>query len=692
MALPPVEFSIVAGGVKEAQQALKSVTDSVRSMHQHVQQLNQQHSKKLIDEETKRAKEISGINQKYFSSLKSEAERWNRTESELLKKSVREHEQAARQIARIQQSQFPRGDQSNLGNIGPKTGKSAVGTGFIGGIAAGIGFRAVDEFFDKATFGFQMLLSQIQSGISEIGSAILQLGGFRGISDALVGGVKAQSTILEARMNVNPSERLPQDVLSTFISKMSTSSPFGKEEWSNALNLFAGQTGQMSPFLQQGDFLSRLSMTTGSRLEDTTRLMSNLMLQNPGMNQDQVQNVMLGALAQGRSKSGAIPFQSLAIDLPELTKFSPLMQGDPSTNVKKMIAFAQLARSGFGSVPESVTAAKAFMGQTIHLASTDPYAAKQFAIGFDKQGRISDPSKIIENAVIQYKKNPASLPPEFREMRSMSFIQSLAGKVEGDTEEEQRDALQKLINGQLEASESMANLKMESDQVADSLENKLLVAFNKIKDGIQTNLGPTIDQAVVGINKLINAGLVANSMDILKDSITALATIFKIMEPATYGTTQALLFAATTIAALNEMIEKIPGVSAIHPGSEEDWKSLGDNLTQMSVDLASAHNNLWNSGIMATGGGSPAGGSTHGFGYRGNRPDPGLAEWLDAHPDAVRGPTDEELRTGTYGGPHTQAIKDNTEALKNLSDKLPDHVPPAPNRSTAPLPYYVSAP
>jgi len=277
----------------------------------------------------------------------------------------------------------------------------------------------------------------------------------------------------------------------------------------DALQGFAGVAGDLDLGRRMLADIAKLSAASGTEMGDMALAAANVANQLDGVeNKEEVINRVMKTIA-GQGKLGAVEISDLSTQMARVAAASSKFSGDRGTNIQKMGALAQLARSK-GGAPSAAEAARSTANFATMLQKTariDAFKKGGIDVFTDKsKTAFKDPFQIIEESLMSTGGNLQKLNKMYADTvagrvatGAANIFNAAGGGEAGRTAV--RAELARLMEGAAlqddEIDESARLVRESTDAKAKQFQNQLDTIVEKVAD----DLIPALDKATPHILK-----------------------------------------------------------------------------------------------------------------------------------------------------------------------------------------------
>lgn len=578
--LPPVVVHVVASGVSDVLSALRTVQSAQErqekaSVDGKRRSLSSQRSL-LEDFATSHgsiANRMISVTQRRLARQLSDERKYTDALDRENQKRAKGQERQAMQ-GRGAGGAPPSGGGGGLagGEAGGAGGEMAGGLALSGEAIAATGGLALVAVAAVAAVlvvkkGLELLADGIKYGVNEFADAILEIGGGFKVSSALVMGARneAAATQLATSMagNIDPKR------MEEMIARLSKGSFFTREQHTEAARAWAEKAGNLEGYEEMAGFNEKVARTTSVDLKETTELSAKLHTAAPKMSTKDLQNTILGIVGLGQQ--GPIEAKSFVAGegAKLLTQASQLKGGLTSENVNKVTGAAEAIAGGTGMTPQTaVTATDALFKDIKNIATKRPEVLRGLGGTFE-HGQVGKIDKILENLVVRdFHGQLGNIKGLNRRSKdAIAGLRTSAGVEATDTDQQIREkvaAVQKKFN----QPQTMEQLDENMKKVSDTVENKVVTAFNELRNVVSDALMPALREVVNGPLMAFMKSLtdskdqIANAGGVISGTLTVVAALFDAFKPGLELAAQALLYLGEATIGTARALMKISGVSA----------------------------------------------------------------------------------------------------------------------------------
>jgi hypothetical protein len=282
------------------------------------------------------------------------------------------------------------------------------------------------------------------------------------------------------------------------------------------LQAFVAKTGDLQAGRDALRDLAKLSLASGTALEDMVDAAGDVANALGNTEDKGAKTVAIMKSLAGQGKIGAVEMKSLAVQMAKLGSSATAFEGDPSTNIAKMGAFAQMARAKGGAA--SATQAATSVASLINIFKTPArmnafFNATGKKVYNTKTGMLRDPEELLLESLRATKGDPGKFKKIFANTGGSRAVEGFAtvyrqaggGKAGEAAVREEFGRYMKIAMGDGEIEESFKR-KKETDEANVQLFNNQL---SKVGDSVTQHilpqlarLGPTVIDAVTALGQL----------------------------------------------------------------------------------------------------------------------------------------------------------------------------------------------
>lgn len=371
MAVAPVVIEFLSKGIPDVQRAFRSVEDAVAR--------SEGRTARIVGQSA-RAKE------REYQKVAREAERWKREEARAMERALRDElraeERNAKRVLGIRERSATAAGRLAAKAAAAETREAERTAARIHAIrersATMAGRLAAKQVADEDRVRKQQAreaerdmrdaaqrrmsfanaigrgaaqgVSTITRGVGRVASSVAQLGGGFSVQDA----VQQQANFeRQATMLANKSEgRLTGKDVMAQVGAASIESGTDRSDLLSAWSAFTEKTGSFEEGRRNMPFFGKLAKATGSDLTQVATAAGRLRVQNKGLDEKAMRQLMLDVIAQGRT--GAVDVPELAGHAAEITKTSSAYAGNQTDTQRRLLALSQVGVRT-GSVAETAT-------------------------------------------------------------------------------------------------------------------------------------------------------------------------------------------------------------------------------------------------------------------------------------------------------------------------------------------------
>lgn len=349
--------------------------------------------------------------------------------------------------------------------------------------------------------------------MASVGSMAFGVGGAMLMSDAVSGGFAAQRSAAQLVNAVTSGGTAPSGAtVANILSQASaTSIATGMDKKDVVEGTLAysrsARGGDFKGAMDNMEFFAKLAKTTGTSITDIGSAAGTLQSQNANLDSAGMQKMLLAAYAQ--TKSGSVSLTEAAKQFGTLGSTRGLYQGDEADNQRKLLGLGQIAASGgaagdIGTYIKDVSLeAAAHRTTTSKAAMLGGRGLESLGVHFDKFGAMESPEQMI-GAV--FKATGGDLGkihgifgnrglPLFTELQK-----SFQGAGGGDAGVA---AVQAQIAGVTGSAMSGKDLDAQFGQVMSNSAEKFSAATNRVKEKLEEDMAPAIDELANKLPKLL---------------------------------------------------------------------------------------------------------------------------------------------------------------------------------------------
>src|SRR6185312_1235358 len=246
---------------------------------------------------------------------------------------------------------------------------------------------------------------------------------------------------------------------------------------------------QFGNAMKNMDFFAKLSVASGSSMNDITGAAGILQAQNKNLDSASMQQMMLDMMAQG--KQGAVEIKDMAALAGTIGSARGQYAGDIGENQRKLLALAQLARPEAGSAADAATAVKDLSTEGLRNEE-HVNKLKGWGVKINKAGQIEDLQQMIEASLTGSRGNMTALNEAFG-LRGAKVLQHLAPIYNAaGGGEKGLEAVRAEMAPVMNVRGSPGELDAQYKTVMDTPGKKLEVAMNAISTQMENALAPAL--------------------------------------------------------------------------------------------------------------------------------------------------------------------------------------------------------
>jgi hypothetical protein len=511
--LPPVQFSIVAGGIDQVQEAFRSVADMADKFAQDVSKSLSSIGKAAKSSGKKATTEVERAGQEQAKAVAKSAKTQISEASKLANRMARIKEASATLAGRIavqQANAEERAAKQTSKALEREAGKQAKATAK----AAKAKALASEGFRNKLGGAFGGAVSSALGTAGKVVGAIGALGGGFTIADAVSGQLSAEKAA--ANFSVASGNTVSTKDALAKANMISKDHGIESKDILEGMQSYVAKTGDAKGAFDNADFLAKVAKSQGVDMKEVSGVMGSLKTQNEGLSSDQLQKMVLMAVGQG--KKGSVELKDMAGALSKVTAGATQYAGDQGTNQMKLAGLTQIAIKGTGDANSAAT--------SVSDLSRDiaKHGSKMKALGIDttdKNGKITDINEILAKSVAKAGGSGIKLRSMGYGEESMKVMNVLSGVFEeekkktmestkGSKSDKEKagakageEAVRKYIDEMQKASITMEQLDQDYKTVSDTTGDKLDKAFNNLKIVAGEKLVPELSKLVPKIAELL---------------------------------------------------------------------------------------------------------------------------------------------------------------------------------------------
>ncbi|WP_437767185.1 hypothetical protein WMF27_20505 [Sorangium sp. So ce281] len=458
----PVSIILRAEGVAEVHSAIRGIRQAWVEMEQEATAAALRESKKRID----------------IYKAELDAERNARRDS----RRRRDHDDLDRAFGRS-------GPSARSAITGTNTGSTVLDSFMKGEGLAGVA---------KAAGVAGVAIASLSKAIDLAAAALKQFASFV-LSDVIKPSLELETAAVQ--MANNSGGKLTAKEIENSVRATSIRSNMDPMAILKAAGDFQDLTGD--PKLSLGIMNSVATIAKGRGFE--LPVMTNMLgtLWKPGMQQGELENLMLTLIAQGEKEGSSITFGKLAGLGGRFTAPTQSFAGDYGTRIAMAGALLQTTKPKMGSEAYAATGLARFTSESLQFAK----AFAPDSIMKDESGveKIVDPAKLIADIYRKTSGNVGALKDiGYKNVISRNFIGSYketfdaafdkaraSGKSEKDSREEAAQAVEQFIKGFVTANTTMADEEKKRNAVLQTSGEKWETAMNQIKEKL-LEIMPTV--------------------------------------------------------------------------------------------------------------------------------------------------------------------------------------------------------
>jgi hypothetical protein len=373
------------------------------------------------------------------------------------------------------------------GNLGGAAGGGLAGMAIAGTIAE---VKLTGEIIETAIHGFrEIVMGPFMAAANSIASAVLTIGGWKGVAGGLVSAASAERIAAE-NIGVVPhgaAGGFTPGTNAALFNRLSAGTEFSPEDVGRAQRAWADTAGELPGFAKNFDVLNKVASILHKSLFEVSEEAGNLRKIFSDVNDADFRKIYLGLL--GGAESGAVPMQEMGT-LSRALGSHALLAGDVGANAATIGALAQITAPGMrrGQGPSGAGAGTAIAHIIADMvANPGNYPGVKIA-----GGQVANfQQALVANAVGLMHgggHTTAATAPFYAELE--------AGVKRGDRQEEANQINEK-IEAQKRETENIQSINEKFKDVASTTEYQLKVAFLEISQTLNKDLFPIIKEKIV---------------------------------------------------------------------------------------------------------------------------------------------------------------------------------------------------
>lgn len=265
----------------------------------------------------------------------------------------------------------------------------------------------------------------IAGGARAVAGMVSTLGGGFSLADSAQRQVNLEreaALLSNAALTPGSKRRDTKEILAG-VKASAVTSGSDPEELIKGLSAYVAKSSDFEGGMKNLDFFGKVAKTTGSSIEDVMKTGGMLRVQNKGLDDAKMKDLILSTVMQARL--GAVEFEDMAKAGAKITRSNAAWAGDQTDTQRKLLGLAQIGIRTSGSAEEAATVLSNLSGDaTKHRKGMAAVLGNDF---LNEKGQIAKPpEEFIADVMEKTGGNLTKMASMGFGLRSIKMFQALA--------------------------------------------------------------------------------------------------------------------------------------------------------------------------------------------------------------------------------------------------------------------------